>query len=179
MEHETLGGPDFSTTRMTWIKPSLAWMLYRSGYGTKPNQECILKIKLRHSVVAQLLSQCTWRHGQGGIASGRIQWDPERDILTSKDGKEPSRMTHRRAIQIGLSKELLESYIQNIVSIQDVTELAHHIQRAHQMLAENPNSDAMKDLVQDLPNERPYIPHMDPKSLTKIGLSPCCKDHEG
>ena len=52
MEHQKLGGPEFNPTRMTWIKPSLAWVLYRSGYARKRNQERILKVKLSHEVVA-------------------------------------------------------------------------------------------------------------------------------
>ena len=46
------GGPDFNPTRMTWIKPSFAWVLYRSGYGRKHNQTRILKVKLAHEAVA-------------------------------------------------------------------------------------------------------------------------------
>ena len=41
-------GAGFNRERMTWIKPSFAWMLYRSGYATKTRQEAILKIKLTH-----------------------------------------------------------------------------------------------------------------------------------
>ncbi len=41
-------GEGFQMNRMTWIKPSFGWMLYRSGYATKPNQEAILKIRLSH-----------------------------------------------------------------------------------------------------------------------------------
>ena len=40
IEHQTLGGaPEFRPLRMTWIKPSFAWVLYRSGYATKHSQE--------------------------------------------------------------------------------------------------------------------------------------------
>jgi len=46
--NQRLGGPSFNPDRMTWMKPSFAWMLYRSGYATKSNQERILKIKLSH-----------------------------------------------------------------------------------------------------------------------------------
>merc|ERR1719319_763359 len=59
VEHQAFGGPDFKPARMTWIKPSLAWMLYRSGYGTKHGQTNVLKVKLPHSAVASLLSGCT------------------------------------------------------------------------------------------------------------------------
>merc|ERR1711963_806137 len=51
---------------MTWIKPSFAWMMYRSGYGRKPNQTNVLKIKLGHDAVAELLNECTCKHGGGG-----------------------------------------------------------------------------------------------------------------
>ena len=39
VENQRFGGDDFKPIRMTWIKPSFAWVLYRSGYATKPNQE--------------------------------------------------------------------------------------------------------------------------------------------
>lgn len=32
LENQRFGGPHFKTKQMTWIKPSFAWMLYRSGY---------------------------------------------------------------------------------------------------------------------------------------------------
>ena len=35
-------GENFNINRMTWIKPSFLWMMYRSNWGTKKNQECIL-----------------------------------------------------------------------------------------------------------------------------------------
>ena len=52
LEHQVLGGPFYNPTRMTWIKPSFAWVLYRSGYARKHNQTRILKIKLSHESVS-------------------------------------------------------------------------------------------------------------------------------
>ena len=37
-------GESFNLNRMTWIKPSFLWMMYRSNWGTKKNQECVLAI---------------------------------------------------------------------------------------------------------------------------------------
>ncbi len=34
-------GEAFHINRMTWIKPSFLWLMYRSNWGTKKNQECI------------------------------------------------------------------------------------------------------------------------------------------
>ena len=38
IQNQKFGGPDFNPKRMTWIKPSFAWVLYRSGYAKKHNQ---------------------------------------------------------------------------------------------------------------------------------------------
>jgi hypothetical protein len=36
----------FSFTRMTWIKPSFLWMMYRCGWATKPGQERVLAVEI-------------------------------------------------------------------------------------------------------------------------------------
>lgn len=35
LARQTFLSPSFSMTRMTWIKPSFLWMMYRSGWGLK------------------------------------------------------------------------------------------------------------------------------------------------
>jgi hypothetical protein len=47
VQNQTFVSPPFKIDRMTWIKPSFLWMMYRSGWGTKENQEYILAIKLK------------------------------------------------------------------------------------------------------------------------------------
>uniref|UniRef100_A0A0D3KU39 DUF4291 domain-containing protein n=1 Tax=Emiliania huxleyi (strain CCMP1516) TaxID=280463 RepID=A0A0D3KU39_EMIH1 len=129
VEHGTLGGPLFNTTRMTWIKPSFAWMLYRCGYSAKHGQERVLKLKLPHSEVASLLEACACTHGGGG-SKGRVQWDPAR-CLYSSEGKgkstEPRKMLRERAIQIGLSRELSERFARSILAVVDVSALARRV----------------------------------------------------
>src|SRR5881628_3004655 len=40
--------PQFRLSRMTWIKPSWCWMMYRAGYSYKDkNQERILALKMK------------------------------------------------------------------------------------------------------------------------------------
>ena len=53
-----VGCPAFNTRRMTWIKPSFAWVCYRSGYGRKHGQERVLRLSLPHDAMGSLLSQC-------------------------------------------------------------------------------------------------------------------------
>ena len=40
-------GEYFSLTRMTWIKPSFLWMMYRCGWAEKENQERVLAIDIK------------------------------------------------------------------------------------------------------------------------------------
>jgi hypothetical protein len=126
--------PPFSEGRMTWIKPSFNWMMYRSGYGTKPGQEVVLAIDitregfawaLDHAALSRFIptlhaSHEDWRK-QLAESPVRVQWDPERDWRL-----EPVKDV--RAIQIGLSGEAVVRYVHEwTVRIENVTALAHRI----------------------------------------------------
>jgi len=166
LAHQRFGGPSFNPSRMTWIKPSFAWVLYRSGYAYKHNQTRILKVKLPHDAVAELLSKCQCREGGGG-SKGRVQWDPARDLMTS-DGKVPRELLRDRAIQIGLKGSLSELYVQRVVCIQDVTELAHKVCSAHKAKSKV----VMSELLPELPVERPYMPNCSDTVLVRLKMLP-------
>ncbi|KAL1524176.1 hypothetical protein AB1Y20_019085 [Prymnesium parvum] len=184
LSHQRLGGPHFNPSRMTWIKPSFAWVLYRAGYGRKNSQERILKIKLPHSTVAELLQECACKHGGGG-SKGRVQWDPARDIMTSEDnGRQPRRMLRERAIQIGLSNRLSEKFVSSIISIEDVSNLAQMVGRAHGANGgqEAAVKQAMALVIPHLPRERPYLPRCKPDDLIRLcmlGTDPLPSAREG
>lgn len=38
--------PPFRRDRMTWVKPSFLWMMYRCGWATKPGQERVLAVQI-------------------------------------------------------------------------------------------------------------------------------------
>ncbi|KAK4465852.1 hypothetical protein QBC42DRAFT_260543 [Cladorrhinum samala] len=120
--------PSFSTTRMTWIKPSWAWMLYRSGYSYKdPRQERILALRMKHADFIYLLEQGILdSHAKGGTKRKgdevRIQWDPERNVRLDK--------VDYRSVQIGIPAGLSERWAKEmIVEIEDVTEMARELKR--------------------------------------------------
>ncbi|MCC6615615.1 MAG: DUF4291 domain-containing protein [Anaerolineae bacterium] len=130
-------GAGFDMARMTWIKPSFAWMLYRSGHATKPNQEAILKIKLSHAGYLTILSESVessynprvyedevaWAEALK-VSPVRHQWDPERDLALRKH---PT----RRAIQIGIRGWVVQEYVEQwIVGLEEVTVLAHAVKAA-------------------------------------------------
>lgn len=50
-------GKAFNLNRMTWIKPSFLWMMYRSNWGTKKNQEYILALDIYQTKFNELLEK--------------------------------------------------------------------------------------------------------------------------
>ncbi|WP_328557852.1 DUF4291 domain-containing protein [Streptomyces sp. NBC_00358] len=119
--------------RMTWIKPSFMWMMYRSGWGTKEGQETVLAVEITRDGFdwalrrACLSSYVRGLHPDRGTwqrdlkrAPARVQWDPERDLHL--------RPLPHRSLQLGLSGEASSRYADEwIVAISDVTPLANEI----------------------------------------------------
>jgi hypothetical protein len=154
LEHGRFVSPPFKMERMTWIKPSFLWMMYRAGWGYKDaGQSRILAIDisrdgfewaLAHSCPSRAeasMSREQW-DALKSASPVRVQWDPERDITLQP--------LPYRAIQIGLSQEAVQRYVQEwICSITDVTPLAHEIHA----LVERGCLDAAHEM---LPAERVY-----------------------
>jgi hypothetical protein len=126
--------PPFSMGRMTWIKPSFNWMMYRCGYATKPGQEVVLGIDitregfewaLEHAVLSSYnpsihSSHDEWRRSLAE-ASVRVQGDPERDWRLGI-------VEDVRAVQIGLAGEAVQRYVNEwIVRLEDVTPAAQRL----------------------------------------------------
>ncbi|MYZ40241.1 MULTISPECIES: DUF4291 domain-containing protein [unclassified Streptomyces] len=133
--------------RMTWIKPSFLWMMYRCGWGTKEGQETVLAVEisrdgfewalrnacLSHYDRAVHPDQAAWKR-ELRTAPARVQWDPERDL--------DLRPLPYRSLQLGLSGEAARRYADEwIVSVTDVTSLAHRI---HALVREGDRSTAEK-----------------------------------
>ena len=149
----TFQSPAFSMNRMTWIKPSFLWMMYRCGWGKKEGQNRILAIDvtldgfqwaLEHSCLSHpphSMSKQEWE-GTKSNTPVRIQWDPERDLFHTP--------LPYRSIQIGLSKKAVHLYVNEwIHKITEVTDLSNKI---HSLIL-NGNIQEAKS---SLPIETPY-----------------------
>ncbi|KAM0330159.1 hypothetical protein ACHAQA_004332 [Verticillium albo-atrum] len=146
--------PTFKPSRMTWVKPSWNWMLYRAGYSYKdPGQERILALKMRHADFVALLrrgvlaSQATQAEGEV-----RVQWDPERTVRLDK--------LPWRSIQIGIPGSLSKQWAQEwIVAIEDVTERARRLKEVLDQRPEVSDEELLEmglipeELVFELPND--------------------------
>ncbi|WMD20011.1 DUF4291 domain-containing protein [Achromobacter seleniivolatilans] len=132
LRHGTFVSPPFKMERMTWIKPSFLWMMYRAGWGYKDTgQNRILAIDISREGFDWALSHSCASHAEPAMSQQdwdrvkrespvRIQWDPERDLDLHP--------LNHRAIQIGLGGESVHRYVhQWITRITEVTPLAHQI----------------------------------------------------
>ena len=154
-QHGRLDGAQFRLDRMSWIKTNFMWMMYRSGWGSKPNQECVLAIWLRRDAFDAILEQAvhslfspeiygdreTWQHALNR-SDVRLQWDPD---YSPKGGK-----LKRRAIQLGLNGEMLRCYAQEwIVQIEDISkyvqEQAKYVRDPEMLLTPAEKIYPMKD----------------------------------
>lgn len=135
VQHQRFGGA-FRFSRMSWIKPNVLWMMFRSGWGQKTNQERTLAIYLKRPVFDQLLldafpstntlglSESDWRH-KIDTTDVRLQWDPDHDPY--------GKPIERRAIQLGLRRQALAGFAgDSIIKIVDrsdwVAEQYQHVQ---------------------------------------------------
>jgi Domain of unknown function (DUF4291) len=146
--------PPFKMERMTWIKPSFLWMMYRAGWGFKDQgQRRILAIDISRDGFEWALDHSCASHREPSMSDEawtklkdnspvRVQWDPERNLHLQP--------LPYRSIQIGLGKIAVNLYVGDwIQRIADITPVAHSIHG----LVQSGSVDQAGAL---LPPERPY-----------------------
>ncbi|GIF71696.1 DUF4291 domain-containing protein [Asanoa siamensis] len=145
----------FKRERMTWIKPSFLWMMYRCGWATKPGQEHVLAVDVTREGFEWALARACLSHYDRAVHDDRkawsrqlkaspvrVQWDPERTLHL--------RPLPYRSLQVGLSGEAADRYVDEwIVAITDITPTVHRI---HDLLRAGDEQAA----AAQLPDERPY-----------------------
>lgn len=147
--------PPFSLSRMTWVKPSLLWLMARSRWGLKPGQDVILAVRmtragweeaLSHAVLTAYDPAVYHRYDQWAAqfekALVHVQWDPERTLR--------GKSLPVRSIQVGLSRHIIERYVNEwTMEIKDVTP---SVRKIYGLLQQGQEAQA-KGL---LPKERVY-----------------------
>jgi hypothetical protein len=140
----------FKTNRMTWIKPSFLWMMYRSGWATKPGQEHILAIRITRTGFEEALASASLSHYDDRVYSSREEWRARKETCPVRLQWDPERDLHLdplpwRSLQIGLSGVAVTKYLDDwIVNVTDITIRAQLLRPA---AVANPSL---------LPAERPY-----------------------
>ncbi|WNV82275.1 DUF4291 domain-containing protein [Umezawaea sp. Da 62-37] len=135
--------PPFKPGRMTWVKPSFLWMMYRCGWGLKEGQEHVLAVRITRSGFESALRAAVLSHDTTTAKPEvRVQWDPERDLHHNP-------LDHR-SLQLGLAGATSTRYVDEwITGLTDVTPLAHQI---HALV----RAGSLAEATALLPPERPY-----------------------
>ena len=146
-------GTHFSMSRMTWIKPSFLWMMYRCGWAEKENQEHVLAIDIKRSgfdravnsaIISTFseelgISKEEWQR-QVKESDIRVQWDPEKDIYGNN--------LPYRSLQLGLRGNVVKEYVNDwIVNVTDITDYVHEL---------NTLRNNHENIIERLPKEEVY-----------------------
>jgi hypothetical protein len=157
VDHGYFGG-EFSFQRMSWIKTNFLWMMYRSAWGTKPNQEITLAVRIQRPFFDAVLAQAvpsafdadlypdvaSWRRDLRA-SRVRLQWDPDHDLIGAR--------VRRRAIQLGLRGQVLNEYARDaILEIMDISEFVAE-QRMHARAGDHTKLVTPTERVYRLPDE--------------------------
>ncbi|MFF5082287.1 DUF4291 domain-containing protein [Actinoplanes sp. NPDC000266] len=147
--------PPFKRERMTWIKPSFLWMMYRCGWAAKPGQERVLAVSIRRDGFEWALHRAVLSHYDRDRHADRaqwsqelkrspvrVQWDPERSLRL---GELPY-----RSLQVGLSGEAVDRYVDEWTV--EITEVTAHAREIRQRLDDGDEAGA----AALLPEERIY-----------------------
>jgi len=167
IENQKFGGA-FSFDRMTWIKPNYLWMMYRSGWAQKENQERILAIRIRKEGWEELLqnaifssfksehysSENEWRR-KLEQSEVRLQWDPNHDPHGNK--------LERKAIQIGIKGDLLKKY--NDKMIIDISDITPFVLKQKLYVVHN----QLQHL--EIPKETVYVPKIEDLNIGVTGYN--------
>ncbi|MET8306640.1 DUF4291 domain-containing protein [Micromonospora sp. NPDC005173] len=145
----------FKRDRMTWIKPSFLWMMYRCGWATKPGQERVLSIDITREGFEWALARACLSHYDRDVHGDKATWSRQLKASPVRVQWDPERTLHLealpyRSLQVGLSGEAVARYVDDwMVSVTDITPTVH---RVRELLRAN-DAHAATD---HLPVEHPY-----------------------
>src|SRR6266508_40524 len=95
-------------------------MMERCAYGTLPDQERVLAIRITLDGWIEALRNSSRSTAGASEAPVRVQWDPERDIKGNK--------LAYRCIQVGLSPTIVGRYVNEwTLGIADISELVEQL----------------------------------------------------
>ncbi len=119
--------PPFSFERMTWIKPSLLWLMHRSNWGAKKDQTRTLRVRISRAGWDRALALGVLTSPDGPVfgnaarwerdfaaAPVHVQWDTERSLRGAA--------LDYLSIQVGLGRQIIRQFVDGwVVGIEDVT----------------------------------------------------------
>jgi len=168
IERQSFEGDSFDTDRMSWIKPNFLWMMYRSGWGKKKNQEVVLGISIVRQFFDEVLARAVPSSFEGSCYENRGEWRADLDntdvIVQWDPSRNPSgRKLRRKAIQLGLRGEMLKRYIGR-EAIEEVLNMSDQVSKMHELVIQKEGSTI------EIPLETIY-PVTDSATRKRLGIS--------
>jgi uncharacterized protein DUF4291 len=158
----------FKRDRMTWIKPSFLWMMYRCGWATKPDQERVLAVEISREGFEWALANASLSHYDRAYHASHAEWSSDLRQRPARVQWDPERSLHLnplpyRSLQLGIGPRAVPHYVDTwIRAITDVTATA----RAIRARLDEGDDEAATAL---LPVERPYP--LSPDVAQQVGAS--------
>lgn len=145
--------------RMSWVKPSAAWMAYRCGWTVHKDrrQTNVLGLDVSSSKFEALLLQAMVTHGHGEMAKGDdgqkqqqqpppdyksapvvVQWDPEREldpvVCEKADSPFLRKLVETRSLQVGLRGASWTSFFTDPAYVLQISDVTASFRAAHDAL---------------------------------------------
>ena len=104
--------PPFKMERMTWIKPSFLWMMYRSGWGTKPGQTRVLAVDITREGFEWALDHACLSHYEPGTYESQesLGGSQGKSLCTDTMGSGAKYRTDEARISLNSDRSLGRSY---------------------------------------------------------------------
>ncbi|GIG66927.1 DUF4291 domain-containing protein [Phytomonospora endophytica] len=135
----------FSFGRMTWLKPSLTWLMHRSDRARRPGQERVLAVRITRAGWETALGAAALTTGDPrelARADVHVQWDPERTLRGAP--------ANHYSIQVGVGRGLIRAFAEDWV--RDITDLTPRVRKAAGLILRGDTAAARRLL----PAERVY-----------------------
>ena len=141
--------------RMSWVKPSAAWMAYRCGWTVHKDrrQTNVLGLDVARPKFEELLLQAMVTHGHGEATKGDtsqqqppdyksspvvVQWDPEREldpaVVEKTDSPFLRKLVETRSLQVGLRGTAWTSFFTDPTYVLRISDVTASFRAAHDAL---------------------------------------------
>ncbi len=126
----------FNVNRMTWVKTSLLWTLWRSEWGHKKGQERILQVNVFDDFISSLFDRAIQtkdisKSDPTCETDVLLQYDPDRRIIGRWwiTGRMDFHAEGGRTAHFGLRKQALTEFLEyiNLGSMTDITHIVHRL----------------------------------------------------
>jgi len=145
---------NMNLNRMTWLKTSLLWTMWRSAWATKPNQEAILKIDVPEEYIDELYARARRTKDAPLKHPVLLQRDPDRKIVRrrwKKDARENDTsmfVSGDKTVHFGIRGTELDYFI--AIAQEQISDITRTIKLIQQDKPEHPTRALYSLLDQEI-----------------------------